>query len=114
MDTSSSMPIIPLTSADALPAALSTFQASLAASRAAQPWLVDAARDLLPFCTVNNNGMPLSIRAVDTLSRSCLSFRELLVKGIATAEGRELIRGMLEPAEAERLLSFWTHEFATG
>ncbi|KAL2017910.1 hypothetical protein VTK56DRAFT_1566 [Thermocarpiscus australiensis] len=104
-----SMPIIPLTSLDALPSALESFQASLIASTAAQLRPANATHDLLPYCTINS---PLSRRSVDTLSRSCFSFRELLT-GLATGEGQRTLRSLLEPADAELLLSFWTYEFAT-
>lgn len=104
------MPLIPLTSPDALPVALESFRSSLAASRAAGIAPADATRDLLPYCAIER---PLSGRAVDTLSMGSLGFRELLSE-LATEKGRGRILSALEPAEAESLVSFWTHEFATA
>jgi hypothetical protein len=104
------MPIIPLAAVDALPAALEGFRSSLMASRTAHPAPADATRDLLPYCTI---GTPLSRHSVDVLGMSCLSFRQLLAE-IGLDEGRRRIRSVLEPAEAESLLSFWAHEFSTA
>lgn len=51
-DRKASSPSPSLALAQALSALLQTLQSSLAAARAAQPWPVDAARDLLPYCGV--------------------------------------------------------------
>ncbi|KAL2134901.1 hypothetical protein VTI74DRAFT_10536 [Chaetomium olivicolor] len=148
------LPIIPLAPSSqddatgALATALETFQASLAASRAAaaHTWLpADAARDLLPWCAIINTtgagsikatkvsigkaaahsnsvtcaaasgNVPLGLsrRSVEVLSANWMSFREIL-EVMSTEEGRGIIGGMLKPAEAEGLMAFWGHEFATS
>ncbi|EAQ93313.1 predicted protein [Chaetomium globosum CBS 148.51] len=53
------LPIIPLASSDpaALPTALQAFQSSLTTARSACRWPVDAARELLPWCTVTSSNV---------------------------------------------------------
>lgn len=102
------MPILPLTSVDALPATLQSFQSSLAASRTRQPWPADAARDLLPRCTT---GTLLARPSVDILRGHYFSFREVL-GAVATDDGQRMLREILGPEETGRLRSFWSHEFA--
>ncbi|KAK4237139.1 hypothetical protein C8A03DRAFT_16276 [Achaetomium macrosporum] len=112
------LPIIPLPTANDLPTTLRSFQSSLASAREVRQWPADAARDLLPYCTITPS--PLSRRCVDALSMGCFaSFKELL-EGIVTEEEQRGLREVLEletgegNGEVGRLIAFWQHEFATG
>lgn len=109
MNNNCMLSIIPLTSLDALPTALESFQSSLEVARTSKIWLADATRDLLPYCTINN---PLTRHSVGMLGTDFFSFRELLGE-VTQDEGRARVRNVLEPPEAEGFLSFWAHEFAT-
>ena len=70
-------------------------------------WPLDATRDLLPHCAVDK---PLLRESTAILAHSTLSFKGLLEE-ISTEEGREAIGSVIEEGEANRLVSFWTHEF---
>ncbi|KAK0731659.1 hypothetical protein B0H67DRAFT_640021 [Lasiosphaeris hirsuta] len=102
------IPIIPLSSPEALTTTLQSFMTSLVSSRAARSCPVDATQDLLPYCTVN---APLSNQSLGVLGNDSFSFRDLL-DGVATEEGCTRIGDTIGQAEASRMLSFWTHEFA--
>ncbi|GAB1310406.1 hypothetical protein MFIFM68171_00616 [Madurella fahalii] len=108
MSNKCKLSVIPLTSLDALPIALNSFCSALVASRIADKWSVDATRDLLPYCTINT---PLTRHSMDMLGMDFFSFRELLSE-VAKDEGKGRVRCVLGPAETERFLAFWAHEFA--
>ncbi|KAK0734143.1 hypothetical protein B0T26DRAFT_746094 [Lasiosphaeria miniovina] len=135
-NSSNMVPIIPLNSPNALGPTLETYLASFATQdrhQQSRPVTVDGARDLLPFCTADAAG-PLRKHSVDVLSERSLSFRELLVnteRAMVDVDNGEdqtgrigLRRGGkenmadfaakmgIEPADAERFLSFWRYEFA--
>ncbi|KAK0618373.1 hypothetical protein B0T17DRAFT_618970 [Bombardia bombarda] len=103
------MPVMPLTCPEALPAFLQSFQASLVASNTADYYPMDAARDLLPCCTFNNQSLPA--QAINALSYAYLNFEELL-SDVATEEGRMRISAAIGPENVERFVTFWTGEFA--
>ncbi|KAK3341708.1 hypothetical protein B0T25DRAFT_350642 [Lasiosphaeria hispida] len=102
------IPVVPLFSPEALTTTLQSFMASLVSSRVARSWPADATQDLLPYCIVNAS---LSSQSLDVLSNNSLSFRDLLV-AVATDEGCNRISDIIGQAEAPRMFSFWTHEFA--
>ncbi len=103
-----SVPVIPITSLDGLPATLGTFVASLVNSKVSPSWSMDTARDLLPHCAVN---APLSRRSAEVTSTASMSFKDL-INEMTTDGGQDRIAAVLGKDEAARLVSFWTHEFA--
>lgn len=115
--------IIPLASPTQLTTVLETFQASLVTARDRdhpREWRVDAARDLLPYCTIMPSA-PLPQQTTRILQENSLSFRDL-VDQLQSHQGRERIsraidesvaagRGGSGPSEGEKVVSFWACEF---
>ncbi|KAK0748211.1 hypothetical protein B0T21DRAFT_356097 [Apiosordaria backusii] len=112
MDYTPNIPIIPLTSLDALPSTLKTFQDSFAEShgdRIQQQVSIDVAKDLLSCCSVGEK--QLSRQAVDTMVRSqeFFSFRELLGDSrLGSHEGQSVMREALGQEDGRRFVRFWT------
>ncbi|KAK3329347.1 hypothetical protein B0H66DRAFT_20032 [Apodospora peruviana] len=105
----SNVPMMPLTSVEALPPFLETFQGSLVASTNARPWPVDAAQDLLPYCIPSR--APLPRPTTQILSQNSLSFREL-VDQLTSGNGRDRLYTAIGPEALEHLIAFWTYEYA--
>ncbi|KAK4672919.1 hypothetical protein QC763_107240 [Podospora pseudopauciseta] len=111
MDVHPSVPILPLTSFDALPSTLKTFQRGYSEGLddgIQQQVDIDVSRDLLGCCSAGER--QLSRQAVDTMSQNgeFFSFRELLVDGqLAEREGQDRMHDVLGPEDGKRFVRFW-------
>jgi hypothetical protein len=102
------LPVIPLASADGLPATLDGFMASFIKSRDTPQWPIDTARDLLPHCMLNG---PMTTQSTESIRNVVLCFQDLL-RGIVVESGQSEIGAMVRQDEAARLASFWAQEYA--
>ena len=96
------IPITPITSLQTIPEVLQGFEASLADSDLMMPPPIPVAHALLPYCAITK---PLSEHTTHVLTDITSSFRDLVDK-LSTDEGREVIGNYIDPASAERMLSF--------
>ncbi len=104
------MPIIPLSSPEALPATLDIFMGSVVSSRTTRRGPVDLIRELLPHCAIQR---PLSNQSIQFLSHDSMGFKDLLGQ-ITTPEGQAKLGTAIGPGETARLISFWIHEFTVA
>ncbi|KAK8042319.1 hypothetical protein PG993_006842 [Apiospora rasikravindrae] len=100
------MPIIPVSSIDAVPATLLAFHRQLATAGGGKKTL-PASRSLLPHCSGAEN---LSEHSANVLSDVTTGMKDLSEKATSEQGKQELIRYLGE-AEAERAISFWNDEF---
>ncbi|KAK4199150.1 hypothetical protein QBC40DRAFT_177165 [Triangularia verruculosa] len=112
MDYTPNIPILLLTSLDALPATLKTFQDNFAESvddGIQQQVKIDIPEDLLGCCSTGEN--MLSTQAINTLVRKqvIFGFRDLLDGDkLENHEGHRMVKETLGPEDAKRFLRFWT------
>ncbi|KAK8089799.1 hypothetical protein PG997_004760 [Apiospora hydei] len=100
------MPIVPVSSIDAVPATLLAFHRQLATAGGGKQAL-PASRSLLPYCSGAEN---LSEHSTNILSDVTTGMKDLSEKA-TRARGKEELIGHLGEAEAERAISFWNDEF---
>lgn len=99
-----SIPILPLTSLDDLPARLEAFRDKLLAPKPTQTRSASLeAKALLQHCSLNG---PLPESQTDVLSDINTSFSDLLDK-ISTAQGQAILQDYV-PEVANRMIQFWT------
>jgi hypothetical protein len=101
-----SIPILPLTAAEDLPATLETFHKKLVTPKVPEvrsPLLESKA--LLQHCSL---GGPLLDLETNMLSDLNTGFSDLVVK-MTTLEGQEILRDYI-PEHADRVIQFWATE----
>ncbi|OIW34786.1 hypothetical protein CONLIGDRAFT_675742 [Coniochaeta ligniaria NRRL 30616] len=104
-----SIPILPLTSLDHLPARLEAFHGKLLTPNPCQARSVSAeAQTLLPYCSVNP---PLPQQPTHVLSDINTSFSDLLDK-VTTGQGQAILQDYAGDDVANRIIQFWTTEFS--